>query len=179
MNPSSSLSLAELPKAYPLATYSRRLVHSNGSLGKVVNGDKIEFEFSSERYTLLATSYDYFEGCNHWIYLLSASGRILDLVSMPYVFGFTQEVDVVAQNEVAFGYFGTNDRWSLVVSERGYWSFAAASLARRMNRFFFSKRHLTLHRAKGAPWVLQEAPNPSIEGDVQGLAPLAAPHVKR
>ncbi|MEK8035022.1 hypothetical protein AACH06_29755 [Ideonella sp. DXS29W] len=124
MQPSSKFSLKELPKTVPFATYRRRLFTDGGIKGSIVNGDKIEFEFSSGHHIVLATSYDYFDGCEHWIYLLSPAGEILDLVAMPNVFGFTQDVEVIGPEELSFGYFGTNDRWSLHVWEVGYWSFS-------------------------------------------------------
>jgi hypothetical protein len=82
---------------------------------------------------------------------------VLDQLSMPDVFGFVQDVDVVSSNEIAFGYFGTNDRWSLAVAAQGFWSYAHEALARRPNRFLLSKRRLALRRTPGAPWV---APQP-------------------
>jgi len=146
MQPSSDLSLTELPAVLPNSDHRRRLVHADGRKGVVVNGDRIEFQFSGGAYTVLATSYDYFEGCDHWIYLLARSGEVLDLIAMPYVFGFVEEATVVSPHELKFGYFGANDRWHLTVDESGYWSFSVASLARRRNRFFLSKRRLSIRR---------------------------------
>ena len=168
MQPSSDLSLSELPAALSTSSHRRRLVHADGRKGIVVNGDKIEFQFSGGAYTVLATSYDYFEGCDHWIYLLTRSGKVIDLIAMPYIFGFVEEVSVVSPHELRFSYFCSNDRWNLGVSEAGYWSFSLASLARRRNRFLLSKRHMALRFTRGAPWVLREVPDVSIERTLPG-----------
>jgi hypothetical protein len=157
MRASSSFALASPPNADPLLQHRRRLITGAGVHASIVNGDKIEFQFDCGGCTLLATSYDHFDNCAHWIYLLTRGGKILDQVDMPDVFGFVQDVQVVAENELAFGYFGTHDRWHLVVIEAGVWSYARAALAMRMNRFLLSKRRLMLRRTQGAPWVMPEA----------------------
>jgi hypothetical protein len=128
----------------------------------VVNGDEISLQLNCGRHILLATNYDYFDGCHHWIYLLREDGRLVDHLRMPDEFGFIEEVTIVSETEVAFGYFGTNDWWNLAVSEDGFWSFTPAELLRRPNRFLLAKRHLSVRRVKGTPWSLPEAaPNPS------------------
>jgi hypothetical protein len=157
MQASSSFVLAQPPNADPLLQHRCRLVTSAGAHAAIVNGDKIQFQFDCGGNTLLATSYDHFDNCAHWIYLLTRSGKILDQVDMPDVFGFVQDIQLVAENELAFGYFGTNDRWHLAVIEAGVWSYARDALALRMNRFVLSKRRLMLHRVAGAPWVVPQA----------------------
>ena len=181
MRASSLYSLQQLPRWHPFATHCRRLVADGKPLPVVVNGDEIGLQLSCSEYTVLATNYDYFDGCHHWIYLLGRDGNPIDQLSMPDEFGFIQDVAVVSPTEVAFGYFGTNDRWNLVVRERGFWSYAPRTLLRRPNRFLLAKRRLEVQRTKGAPWSPPAAPNPSIEGTASsGLRPpSAAPHVKR
>lgn len=134
----------------------------------VVNGNEISLQLNCGEYTVLATNYDYFEGCHHWIYLLRQDGKPVDQLSMPDEFGFIQDVVFVSQNEVSFGYFGTNDRWHLVISEDGFWSYALPAMMRRPNRFLFAKRRLAVRRTKGAPWSLPTAPAPSIERIASG-----------
>ncbi len=170
-------SLQELPRRYPFSEYRRRLVAQGAPLHTVVNGDEIGLQRSCGRYTLLATNYDYFEGCHHWIYLLDQNGRPVDQVSMPDQFGFMQDVEVVAQDEVAFGYFGTNDRWNVSVSERGFYSYKLSAMWSRLNRFLFSKHRLDVRRTKGAPWSLP-APNNFIERADAGK-PASAAHGER
>lgn len=118
----------------------------------VVNGDEIALELAIGGYTLLATTYDYFEGCNHWIYLLQSDGKPADQLSMPDQFGFIQDVVVVSPDEVEFGYFGTHDRWNLTVRKAGFWSYAPAALLVRINRFLLAKRYLDIRRTKGPRW---------------------------
>jgi len=164
-----------------MAEYRRRLVIEGRPLPVVVNGDEVGLQLACGEYTVLATNFDYFEGCHHWIYLLGRNGRPVDQLSMPDQFGFIQEVAVVSPNEVVLGYFGTNDRWNLVVRDGGFWSYDPRSLLRRPNRFLLAKRRLEVKRTKGAPWSLPSAPNPSIEGTASGglRPPSTAPHVKR
>ncbi len=163
MRESSTYSLQELPKRHPLAEYRRRLVAQGQPLPVVVNGDEISLQLSCGEYTVLAINYDYFDGCHHWIYLLRGDGKPIDQLSMPDSFGFIQDVVVLSANEVAFGYFGTNDRWNLVVRERGFWSYAPSALLMRPNRFLLAKRRLQVRCTKGAPWSPSTAPDPSIE----------------
>jgi hypothetical protein len=178
---SSSYALQELPKWYPFAEYRRRLVVEGKPLHVVVNGDEIGLQLNCGSHTILATNYDYFDGCQHWIYLLRRDGKPVDQLRMPDEFGFIRDMTVISPSEVAFGYFGTNDRWNLVVHESGFCSYALVAMLRRPNRFLLAKRYLTARRTKGAPWSLPTAPNPSIEGTASsGLRPPpAAPHVKR
>lgn len=179
MRESSLYSLQELPKWYPLGEYRRRLVFDGKPTALVVNGEEIGLQLESDRFTLLATSYDYFDGCEHWIHLLN-EGKLIDQLRMPDEFGFIQGVTAIKDREIEFGFFGTNDTWNLVVSESDYWSYSIASLLRRPNRFLFAKRHISARRTKGLPWSLEQAaPNPSIERTYSGLRPPSASHVKR
>jgi hypothetical protein len=152
-----------LPQRHPLATYRRQLVAEGGSLSVVVNGDEIGLQLRCGEYTVLATSYDYFDGCNHWIYLLDREGMPVDQLSTPDQPGVIQDVAIVSPNEVAFGYFGTHDRWNLTVREHGFWSYTPATLLKRFNCFFLAKRRLEITCTKGKPWSLPAALNPSVE----------------
>lgn len=156
MTESFSYSLQELPKVYPLASYRRRLVADGRPLPVVVNGDEIGFQMSCGQLTVLATSYDYFDGCQHWIYLLDGGGKPIDLLAMPDSLGFMQDVVVISPNELAFGCFGTNDRWNLVLREQGFWSYTPEAMRRCLNRFLLARRYLELRQTKGAPWSLPE-----------------------
>lgn len=101
--------------------------------------------------TVLATSYDYFDGCHHWIYLLGPDGRPMDKLCMRDQVGDIENVQVLSQHEISFGYIGTNDRWRLRVDEEGFRSFSLSALRMRTNRFLLRKRHCVVHRTKGAP----------------------------
>jgi len=148
-------SLCPLSALHPLRQYKRRLALGGQPLSVVVNGDEIGLQRDFGGATLLATHYDYFDGVNHWFYLLSDRGRVLDQIRMPDVFGFIQDVTDVAPNELTFGYFGSNDEWRITVSRSGAWSFNSDELWKRPNRFLLARRYLTLRRKKGAPWHFQ------------------------
>lgn len=164
MNVSPAYALQELPKGFPLRESRRRLVLRGAPTAFVVNGDEMGLQMESGRLMLLATSYDYFDGCQHWIHLLK-DGRPVDQLRMPDEFGFIQDVVTVSEHEVSFGDFGTNDRWHLVADEHGFWSYAVASLRRRLNRFLLARRHVSVRCTKGPPWSLDEAaPGASAEG---------------
>jgi hypothetical protein len=111
----------------------------------------------------MATHYDHFEACSHWIYLLRGDGRPIDQLRMPDQLGFLHEVQLVSGNEVSFGYFGTNDRWTLAVSEAGFRCYAADVLLRRPTRFLLARRHLAMQRRKGAPWSAPATSAPGVE----------------
>lgn len=156
MRESSSYSMQALPKWYPLSSYRRQLVRQDRPAG-IVNGDEIGLQMTVGRNTLLATSYDYFDGCHHWLYLLGEDGWPIDQLRMPDEFGFIQDVLAISENEVEFGYFGTNDKWNVVVSQQGFSSYRPAALLTRPNRFFLSKRYLLPRRTRGGPWSMPPA----------------------
>ncbi len=130
-----------------------RLVLDGRSLSPRLTGDAIDLQLELGNCTVLAISYDYFDACHHWIYLLGPNGNILDQLNMPDEFGFIQEVSVQSGRSMSFGYFGSNDKWSLTVDETGFWSFKVQALLRRLNRFFACRRHLAIERTKGPPWM--------------------------
>lgn len=148
-------SLSPLSALHPFRQYKRRLAFGDQPLSVVVNGDEIGMQWAFGGVTLIATHYDYFDGVNHWFYLLSDRGRVLDQVRMPDVFGFIQNVKEVAPNELGFGYFGSNDEWRITVSQSGAWSFGMDALRKRPNGFLLARRYLTLRRMKGPPWQFQ------------------------
>lgn len=152
---SSLYSLQVLPGWHLFGEYRRRLTAKERPVC-IVNGDEIGLQITVGTYTLIATSYDYFDGCHHWFYLLDEDGRPIDQLRMPDEFGFIQDATVVSENELTFGYFGTNDRWTLVVSLRGFWSYEPSELLRRPNRFLLMKRYLSVQRQKGEPWAPPE-----------------------
>lgn len=160
MKESSSYGLQQLPNLFPFDEYRRRLCLEGVPLNVVLWGREIDIELTCGPFTFLHTNYDYFYGSHHWIYLLDPVGRPIDMLCMPDVFGFISDLKIVSPQEITFGYYGTNDKWSLTVWEHGYWSFTPNELARRLNRFLLSKRFLEVRRTKGEPWREAAAPNP-------------------
>jgi hypothetical protein len=127
-------------------------VRQGRPLPVVVNGDAIDLQLAIGPFILLATSYDYFEGCQHWLYLLRWDGSVLDQLRMPDQFGSIQDVLVLSDHALSLGYFGTNDRWRLAISEQGFRSFSPQALWMRPNRFLFARRHLSTQKTAGIPW---------------------------
>ncbi len=149
MTPSSTYTPAALPAWNPAGWVRRRLLAEGRPLPVFVNGDGIGLQLRYGAFTLLATNYDYFDGCHNWIYLLDQDGKPLDQLRLPDYFGFIEEVEVRAPNELAFGFPGTQDRWRVRVYRQGYWSYAPTTMLRRFNRFLLSKRYLSVQRSKG------------------------------
>jgi len=118
----------------------------------MLNGDALDLQVTMGRLTVLATSYDYFDACNHWIYLLGEDGRPIDQLCMPTQFGFIEQVEILSDREMSFGYFGSNDRWRLLIDDPGFRSFSMNALRYRPNRFLLGKRHLSIVRTKGPAW---------------------------
>lgn len=148
MRESSDYSMREFPKWYPLGSRRRRLVLAGRPLTVVVMGDEIGLQLKCGECTLLATSYDYFDGCEHWIYLLGSDGSALDFLGMPDGFGFIENVKILSPTRVEFKYFGMNSKWNLDVYEGGFWSYEPSALLRRINRFFVAKRYLRVQRTE-------------------------------
>jgi hypothetical protein len=141
-------SMEKLPFWYPSRAFKRRLVSTGRSLRSVVNGDEIAGQFLLAGHSLIVTNYDYFDGVSTWFYLVDPTGKVIDNVSTPDYFGFIQDVKVQGPSGINFGFYGTNDRWELLVHESGFWSFKLAALARRINRFFWRKRYISLKCVK-------------------------------
>lgn len=121
---------------------------------QMISGDEIAAQFQMGPFFIVVSTYDYFDAASHWFYLLRADGRIIDAVSTPDYFGHIQNIDLTQRGRLSFGFFGTNDRWTLDVRDTGEWSFAYRDLVRRINRFVLCKRYLTLTGHKGPPWKL-------------------------
>ncbi|MBB3117290.1 hypothetical protein [Pseudoduganella violacea] len=155
MKPIERFSLQSLPAGYPSKEFKRRLVCDGLPTWVVVDGDEIAAQFLCDGFIVLVTNYDYFDGVNTWIHLLDEDGKIRDIVTTPDYFGFLQEVEIQSERELNFGFYGTNDRWSLRLREKPVWSFRIEELRSRANRFLFSKRRLMLACTKGKPWFFQ------------------------
>lgn len=134
----------------PNLSRCRRLQRAGKPLSVWVNGDAIDLQITLGRLTLLATSYDYFDGCQHWLYLLGEDGRPIDQIHMPDQVGYIERVERLSDHVLSFGYMGTENRWRLIVDEGGFRSFSLKELVARPNRFLLRKRHLMLRRSAGA-----------------------------
>jgi len=151
---SNEYSVRSAPAKPNQAFWRSRLLRAGRALPVTLNGDALDLQVTTGRLTVLATSYDYFDACNHWIYLLGEDGRPIDQLRMPTQFGFIEQVEILSDREMSFGYFGSNDRWRLLIDELGFRSFSMEALRYRPNRFLLSKRHLSVARTKGLPWKL-------------------------
>jgi hypothetical protein len=152
----STLTINQLGLRHPLRDYQRRLIIGGMPTSVLVSGEEVAGQFECGRMSLLVTSCDYFNSVSYWFYLLDASGKVIDMVSTPDYFGFLEWRESGTSTELLFGFFGTNDVWRLSIHEYGQWSLTKAHLSRRVNRFFLSKRYLSLNCAKGAPWAFQQ-----------------------
>jgi hypothetical protein len=127
-----------------------RLIVDGKPVRTFVHGDAISVQLACGEHFLVATHFDCFEVVEYWFYLLRDNGTVADLASTPAYFGFLQELSIDGPMRISFGFFGTNDRWTLSVSETGYWSYSLGAMARRLNRFLLSKRYISMERRKGA-----------------------------
>ncbi len=146
---SSDYTLQEIPDRDIMREAEYRLVLRGTPLPHIVTGDEIDFQFSCGEFTLLSTSWDWFYGVEYWIWLLRKDGRPIDELVMPDRFRGVTDVRIVSPCEVAFG--RTDDRWSVAVSEEGFWSWRPSVVWRRPMGFWLSKRRLSLRRTTGAP----------------------------
>ncbi|XLZ72977.1 hypothetical protein ABT364_13675 [Massilia sp. SR12] len=136
--------LTELADKFSSGEYSRRLSMAGiGEVG-VVKGEQIVAQFECQGLFLVVTCYDYFDGVSHWYYVVDGSGVIVDSASTPDYFGFLERLEVEEANRISFGFFGTNDRWSLELHVQGLWSYRFEHLARRINRHMLRKRYMSL-----------------------------------
>lgn len=168
MKPIETFSLQSLPAWYPSREFKRRLVCNGVPTWVVVDGDEIAAQFLFGRYTVLATNYDYFDGVSTWFHLLDEEGKIQDIVATPDYFGFLEDIESPSEYELNFGFYGTNDRWSLRLRERPIWSFRIGELRFRANRFLFSKKRFMLACTKGRPWIFQPA-QPEAQAGATGI----------
>lgn len=114
-----------------------------GEVG-VVMGEKIVAQFQVQDLSLVVTCYDYFDGVSHWLYVVDGRGVIVDSASTPDYFGFLERLEVDGPNRISFGFFGTNDRWSLELHVHGFWSYRLEHLVRRINGHVLCKRYMSL-----------------------------------
>jgi hypothetical protein len=147
-----SLSLQELQAFIPLRDQRRRLAVNGVATNVVVQGDELTRQYRCGEHYLLITNYDHFEAVTHWFYLLGSDGRIVDQASTPDYFGFLEHESVETPRELAFGFYGTNDRWRLRVLDEGQWSFSWRSVRVRPTSFFCRRRFMSFERSVGAPW---------------------------
>lgn len=145
-------SLTRLPPWHPLQALKQQLLFNGRQLGIHVNGDDIEHVLALDSFHVIATVYDYFDACNHWIYLLDEHMELKDAVTMPNYFGFLQDVEHHGQDQISFSYYGTHDRWRLKVDKLGQWRYSLGDLLLRPNRFLPRKRHMMLNCVKGPKW---------------------------
>lgn len=151
MEPINNFTLGELPFGYPFRDSQRRLLRNDGQFVAIVNGDDLVLQMEWQDFSLIATSYDYFDACNHWIYLIRA-GCLVDQLSMPDQIGFLQHVESSLDNRLEIGYYGTHDRWTLSIHESGFFSFKLADLRLRLNRFFLARRFISIQHTRGPDW---------------------------
>jgi hypothetical protein len=98
-------SLEKLSRNYLFAADRCRLVLNGQPQPSLLHGEQIDLQLAFGEHTLLATSYDYFDGCQHWLYLVCRDGRIVDGIRMPDEFGFLQDLTTISEDQIAFGYF--------------------------------------------------------------------------
>jgi hypothetical protein len=156
MSQQFDLSLVPLSSRNPFHEYQRRLVLNGKETATIVHGDKIDALYHFDSAILLVTSYDYFDGVSYWFSILNCRGRILDRASTPDYFGFIEWLEPPSQSCLKFSFFGTNDIWQVSINSEGAWSFKMSDIARRLNRYIFSRRHMFFSCEKGAPWIFQQ-----------------------
>jgi len=132
--------------------YWRRLVVHEVPTSTLICGESLMAQYTCAGLGVLLTDYDYYDGTQHWCYLITPAGSVSDLVSPPDTFGALQTPTVESAEQISFGCYGTNDRWTLTVNTAGFWSFHPAHITCRWNRFMFAKRYLTLAWTKGSAW---------------------------
>lgn len=140
--------MEKLPFWYPARNMLRYLVHPERSRRHIVCGDEMAGQISLAGHALVITHYDYFDGTSTWFYLIDAAGKIIDNVSTPDYSGFIEDIEVHDTTSISFSFMGTDDRWKLQILASGRWSFSLGDLARRLNRFFWRKRYMSLTRMK-------------------------------
>ena len=152
------------PPRYSLRSHSEyqsKLLNAQGQPIAVVNGDQISFQQDFGELTLIATHYDYFDGCNHWLYLFRGN-TLLDQLTLPDSFGFVNKVQRISANTLQFSfhviceprddetpqarnwrlYYEKNQAWEVTVNPQGHWNWHWSALKRRPNRFLLSRRYL-------------------------------------
>ncbi|MFZ6654077.1 hypothetical protein [Undibacterium sp. TJN19] len=115
-------SLEKLPSYYPMREYKRRLLFKDSQTAIIVHGDEVAAQFSCADWYVVMTQYDYFDGTSHWFYLIDKQLRRKDACSPPDSFGFLQDVEFVADACIQFGFYGSEQQWSLAIVPQGFWS---------------------------------------------------------
>jgi hypothetical protein len=147
-------SLRPLPPWHPRRALGAAELMSGPETRCIVAGDELAFQARLGNAYLVVVDYDCFECTDHWFYLLDERERVVDQVSTPSYLGFIEKIVYESPDSISFGFFGTNDRWSLSVSQRPFWSFAPVHLQVRPNRFLLARRRLVPHCKRGEPWSL-------------------------
>ena len=152
------------PPRYSLRSHSEyksKLLNAQGQPIAVVNGEAISFQQDFGELTLIATHYDFFDGCNHWLYLFRGN-TLLDQLTLPDSFGFVDKVQRRSANTVQFSfhvickpqddetpqarnwrlYDEKHQAWELTINPHGHWNWHWSALKRRPNRFLLSRRYL-------------------------------------
>ena len=153
MHATDRFSLRALPERHAARDFRRQLLLDGQSTDTVVEGDEIVRQYACGDLFLLITSYDYYDGVSQWFYVVDGCGRVKDEVSTPDRLGFLEGITVEGESQLSFGFFATNDRWTLTLRESGVWSFTAADLARRAGRFLLRRRYLSLSSKASEPVV--------------------------
>jgi hypothetical protein len=152
MVPTNVCTLQRLPVRHPVQEHRRRLVIRDLPTSTVVCGDEIIAQYVCGDLNVVLTDYDYYDGTQHWCYLTTAAGSVIDRVTLPDTFGALQQPTVESPTQISFGCYGTYDRWRLTVTAPGYWSFRTTDLTCRGVRYLLAKRYLTLVRTRGPAW---------------------------
>lgn len=148
----TSLSLAPIPLLSAVSRSWRRILIDESSDGSFVRGEEILLQLDLGSRFLVITTLDRYDYALHWIYLLSKSGKVLDVVCPRSYFGFVEKVCFESARAISFGVFGTNDRWLLKISDAPFLSLSVSALAQRLNRFLLRRRFLAASRTKGERW---------------------------
>ena len=152
MEPLTRFSLRTLPPWHPGRAVGAAELISGSEVRRIVAGDELAFQARLGNAYLVVVDYDCFDYTDHWFYLLDEDDRVLDQVSTPSYLGFIEKIVYESSDSISFGFFGTNDRWTLSVSERPFWSFIPAHLLARPNRFVLARRRLVPRCKRGEPW---------------------------
>jgi len=126
-------------------TFNMNAFNKSKSSGIELKGIKIFKELSIGDLTLIITYYDSLDAVTYWFNLISGDLTLIDSISTPAYFGFMEDVEInFNNNSIKFGFFDTNDRWTLKLSNKGRYSFKPSDIFRRPSNMIFSKRYLCL-----------------------------------
>jgi hypothetical protein len=150
MHATDRFSLRALPERHPARAYRRRLLLDGQPTDTMLEGDEIVRQYACGDLFLVITSFDYYDGVSHWFYVLNGHGRVKDEASTPDRVGFLAGLTVDGESQLSFGFFETDERWTLILRQGGFWSFTGADLARRAGWFLLRKRYLSLSCKAGS-----------------------------